>query len=289
MLHKEYDIFTLVNFIKDPKSSSKFTIKFMDNTLKYLTLVKPERNKNGLFSASSILDQILNSGSQYVTSEMGNVPTIFIEKLFELYYKVPRSSLVSVPGGFTKNTRYSGAVPWVLYAFKYQYDIKYSDWDFSDPHIGVLLGHALKDYIKFRVTYKNIFKKPLPPPGWAPNSWLEKYGEEVPYEGGYEEWLPEWKAPIYNPKLVRLQYLTHGVTGEPLSESAWAKGTFTCSPVLMKIRETFYIHMLTQTWIFAPQHRNENMIMSLEDVDLMPDPIDESVITMEKPLELNWH
>jgi len=289
-LHQQISAYALHNVATDPKPIKLYgATKFMDNAVKYLTLTKPIKTKNGKYSPASIFETL--NREEFIPSDMGDIPSNWLKKLYKLLYEVPRSNYlgtVSKP----KMVIYSSAVPYALYAFKSQWGVKYSEWDLEEPlykdqdfNAGmILLGQGHKNYISKRALYFSKFKKPVPPPNWAPESWLEKYGTEVPFEGDVDqEYNKNWTIPSTDWVTIRKDFLTHNINNLPIDETKWAQGSWSCSPLVASMQDTLYRHMLTQTWVYAPKLRSEHMIHSFEDIDLMPDPYID--ITTIKPEE----
>lgn len=266
--------------------------KFMDELTKYLTFVKPERDpKSHKYLPSTIIQKLREQ--PYISTEVGDIESKWIMSAIKLLFDTPRSAFLPTVSDSKKHTIYSAAVPYVLYAFKAQWGVKYSEWDLEEGPVydgintnagGILLGYGLKEYVKVKESYKSAFIKPEPPPGWAPDWWVQRYGTEVPFEGDLESsWMPNWSPPEVNLQEIRKAYLTHTKTGGPISETAYGKGAYTCHPLLSTIvTKLIFRHMLTQTWVYTPKLRNPHMILSLEDIDEIPEPIEPILVPVVK-------
>jgi hypothetical protein len=275
-LHTEINIATLSNLTTATNAIKSYGGKrFMDNIPKYLTLVEPTKVK-GKYSPLSIFKKL--NDEAYIESNMGNISSMWLKKLYKFLYDAPRSNFlpkVAVPG----MGLYSSAVPYPLYAYKSQYNVKYSEWNldegtFPGQEFGpgnLMLSYGHKEYYSNKETFDAHFQKPKPPANWVPDWWVAKYGSEVPFEGDVDQaYSPSWVSPVIDWAEVRKQYLVHATKKTPIAETAHAKGTYTCNPLLAKF-SNLYRHMLTQTWVYAPSIRSEHMIHSFEDIDLMPE------------------
>ena len=283
-LHQKINANQLGNILSDPSPINKYNpVNFMNELAKYLTLVKPDKI-DGKYSPGSIFDKLTEE--TYIRSDMGDIPTSWLKAAFKLLFATKRSAFIKNSSLNSSLSLYSPAVPYALYAFKSQYNVNYKEWNLEEPNYkgtdfnagSILLGTGFKDYLKKRHLYSSYFKKPSPPKDWVPESWLEKYGSEVAFEGDMEhEWMPSWEKPRVDWDELRRGYLTHGQDpNHIIPEHLWAKGTFTSHELLIRMGSTgtIYHHMLTQTWVFSPKLRNKYMIMSFDDIDEMPDPIE---------------
>lgn len=281
-LHKEISTYNLENIATNNSPIKRFGVrKFMDQSCKYLTLVKPNL-VNGKYSPQSYFDKLTETS--VIKAEFGDVPTEWILALIKMFAEVKRSSIIcGLRMADSDNTIYSTATPWVFWAFKSQYNISYGSWNLNEPNFNnktfnpadILLGYGLLKYRLAQKKFAEATKKPVPSPDWVPEDWFSRYGSEVPFEGDLDqEWMPNWKSPLDDMVGLREQFLTHGRTGLPVDETAYSKGTYTSNPLLLSLPGDLFRHMLTQTWIFTPYLRNENsMILSLEDIDVIPEPI----------------
>ena len=286
-LHQKINANQLANIANDPKPISAYgpTI-FMDHLTKYLTLVKPTRKASGKYSPLSMFKAL--KADDYIASDMGDISSEWILSAYKLLFQETRSKFIPSVSKTSALTLYSSAVPYIMYAFKSQFGVKYSEWDLQEPDFPgtdfnpgqVLLGNGHKDYFLKKEIYDNFFTKPSPPPDWVPESWYAKYGDEVAFEGDVDhEWMPNWTKPKVDLLEMRREYLIHSKTREHIPETVWGKGTWTVHPILFSIGSTMYRHMLTQTWVFSPRLRNEHMIMSFDNIDEMPEPIDPMTAT----------
>jgi hypothetical protein len=295
-LHQRVSTLHLQEAKVHPAPLKKFSgFQFMDLLAKYLTIVKPDTDpKTDKYLPSSILRQLKEQPS--FDTDMGPVDSKWILAAIKLLFDTPRSKFLPTVSTNSHTSLYSAAVPYFLYAFKSQFGVKYSAWDLEEGPVystigtnagGILLGSGLKNYVEMQHKYLESFKKPEPPPGWAPDWWLERYGTEVLFEGDLESsWLPSWRPMEIDLKEIRKDFLTHGKTGISIGETIYGKGRYTCHPILADVlTDTFYRHMFTQTWVFTPRVRNQHMIMSLTDIDEMPDPIEGITLTVDKTSE----
>lgn len=108
-------------------SIKKFT-PFLDHTIPLISSIHPRKNSSGLYSFGSITEQYHDTREIEVFGEM--VPLKKIFDIIQLIAEVDRSVLFKDPQ--IRNTRYSVAVPWFLYAHKVNNNINYEDWDWNE-------------------------------------------------------------------------------------------------------------------------------------------------------------
>ncbi len=252
-LHQQYSVQELQDFIsasitnEKPEISLKSNIHFMEHSVPYLCSVLPSR-LDGRLNPSSIKDFLANN-SRVNVGDLDNTPVDpkFIAALIRLFSQLPRSYYYV--GTQTKDTKYSSATPWFMYAYKSSRGYNYSDWDFtSHPELEpIFLGTAFKDIIKVR-------------------EYLTRYPELLEHK---------------NLRIAREEALTKKVDGSLLVETSNRLGK-----VLFNTRyndiPVFFRQMILQTWVFTPSIRNEYMVTNVFSLDEASKPIIDFAVPIKK-------
>lgn len=173
-----------------------------------------------------------------VTIEGHRTSLAAIRIIWQIIGRYNRSDYLPSKPSQVENTRFSSAVPWGLFAFKKHFGTKYSQWEHDNPR--------MSEYM-MGPSLKNYFNI--------------KVTDEL----------------LEN----RLKFRDIVLDGGNISDTEYTK--------LKKVFPNshqygydnfskFYWCMLTQTWIFSPKKRNDDMITSLVDIDMLDEELDKPEI-----------
>lgn len=123
---------------QDLKYIAQFAPNSLFNLVPFLTVQYPEKTQNG-YSATKLIEKLKNS--EY-TVEGITYPGTKVIEFMKLFYS--EDTKVFMKASQTREPNWSSAVPIIMYMYKLQHNIKYSEWDRQDKWLKVLLGKKLE-------------------------------------------------------------------------------------------------------------------------------------------------
>lgn len=248
----------------------------------YITSVTP--GKEGGYSLDALYNNLGKIESVEVNGKV--VEGEVIRHIYRILGTLQRGQILPKSISQLSKPLYSGAVPWVLYAFKQQYNVSYSKWVFDSNEFfhKMVLGPSLEDYflVKYNLETINDDVKAIESASGecGVREYLESIGKpDFPMKEYYfdQDYLQE----------LRHKFLKEGmVSSKDYTKFASLKSEAKINQALLGTK--FYWCMLTQTWIFDPSIRNEHMVTSLfGDIDDVAEPL-APVTLSDVKADLSW-
>lgn len=153
-------------------------------------------------------------------------------------------------GSAKDNARYCALVPLFMSAHKEYNNIKYEEWDKTDPKLYVFLGEGL---------YKDIMD--------------------------YTHYRPEVDDNIKVLRNKALNYVNGKGEVTYKAPDAWPNHSVPVNSNLKWKATDLVRHIKLQTWMAHVSHRNEYMILDTINWDNIPDPFDAEISKVADPLK----
>lgn len=251
--------------LKEPKIV-KGDKDWLTHSIPYIAAVKT-RDKSLKLSS---LYTALAEDTTYVVN--GNkVPTSSIRKIYKLLGDVNRSEIVKQT--MKEAPHYSSAVPWALYAFKTTYGVEYDAWEFDHIRMRELvLGKQLANYFQVQQYVNTINDDVIYHSEQSGERGLQEYFEEIGIKN-FDMKRYDFFDPAQR-RIWRDMYTEEGMV-DPLAYMKLNPNNI--APKGHKLRpallDKFYWCMITQTWIFEPRIRADNMVTSLKGLSVFDEPL----------------
>lgn len=211
--------------------------------------IRLKRNDDGKISMSAIILEIGNTlrGEGYAFEDGNSVSSDMLLGMFKILSTNPRGKIFPAKASQNKPlySEYCAAVPLFMSAFKKYRDVKYEEWDWSDPKLSLVLNKdilALAPYI----------------------SDSEKFNTDCHWSR--DELLQLRVDAMFDPK--------KGRSSSPESVhrlTAVSDVEFRKLPILLGMS-------LLQLWCFAPSLRTKYGIYDVTSPDTAPEPFDSADI-----------
>lgn len=258
-MHKFLDEKSLVHFVRKlgtPAESKDFDIikanpSWFFHIKPLLASVKPKE-----LTLSSLLNELHTPKEIEVVGQPNiTTTTTAVLCIYEVLAKVNRSAML--PSSYARATAhpsFSAAVPWAMAAYKEHHNIAYSRWKLDEPAmVAGFLGKALKDLPAYMETFVEL-------------------KDSIDLLGIRAEYLEKIKA-------FQLARANSSKRARAQKDPEFAHNLY----IKVEGWSGIWLHMLTQTWVFHPDIRTSDMILSLNSLDEIPEPLVSPSVSVAVP------